>query len=434
MKIAFFNRVITPEIGADLAGYGIGWHSVMKLDDLHLCGLLVDDGENKVLLASFDLLGLDEWYIRKIRKACADLLQISEESVLLTCTHTHNGPETRSLAPHPDQLNQPYLDWLETAILDAVSGLTDFCECDVAFYSLRIDENRNRRYVTADNRASFLPHRREMIPISNEFADKELGILCFFNTDDKRPVYVIGNYAAHPLAGHGPGLGGLRISADYPGAFRDYVRNETGAECMFISGAAGDLVPKEDELGSDAFQQMGMRLGKAALGAIIDAQRNPGRFFMKDARVGALIQTFRVPLRKKYCNQPERLPAKYLNQDEVTLEIQCLAIGDVCFVGVPGELCCELGQEIKWHSPFRRTFIAYDATAYFSYICPGNFLVAGGYEAVSQRFSARGGLALLNTATNAMYELREKLFPDADQVEPYPDYLDPPLVNLPPNK
>jgi neutral ceramidase len=434
MKIAFFNRVITPEIGADLAGYGIGWHSVMKLDDLHLCGLLVDDGENKVLLASFDLLGLDEWYIRKIRKACADQLQISEESVLLTCTHTHNGPETRSLAPHPNQLNRPYLDWLDTTILEAVSNLTDFCECDVAFYSLRIDENRNRRYVTADNRASFLPHRREMIPISNEFADKELGILCFFSTDDKRPVYVIGNYAAHPLAGHGPGLGGLRISADYPGAFRDYVRNETGAECMFISGAAGDLVPKEDELGSDAFRQMGTRLGKAALGAIIDAQRNPGRFFMKNARVGALIQTFRVPLRKKYCNQPERLPAKYLNQDEVTLEIQCLAIGDVCFVGVPGELCCELGQEIKWHSPFRRTFIAYDATAYFSYICPGNFLVAGGYEAVSQRFSARGGLALLNTATNAMYELREKLFPDADQVEPYPDYLDPPLVNLPPNK
>lgn len=203
---------------------------------------------------------------------------------------------------------------------------------------------------------------------------------------------------------------------------------------MFISGAAGDLVPKEDELGSDAFRQMGLRLAKAAIGGMIDAQRNPGRFTMKNACVGALIRSFRVPLRKKYRNQPAKLPAEYLDQDDVTLDVQCVAIGDVCFVGVPGELCCELGQEIKWHSPFRRSFIAYDATAYFSYISPGNFLVAGGYEGLSQRFSARGGLALLNAATDAMYDLREKLFPNVDHDEPYPDYLELPLVNISPNQ
>jgi len=433
VKIAFFKQVITPEIGVDLAGYGIGWRSVSILDDLHARGLLIDDGESKILLISFDLLGLDEWYIRKIRQQCAQILQISQESILLTCTHTHNGPETRSLAGHPEQLNRQYLDWLEAKILVAVSKLDDLQECEVAFYSMQVDENRNRRYVSADNRSIFVPHRREMLPISNEFADKELGIVCFFKPGCKTPIYVIGNYAAHPLAGHAPGLGGLRISADFPGVFCKYVSDETGAGCMFISGAAGDLVPKEDELGSDAFRQMGTRLGKAAIGGVIDALRNPGRFVMKNAKVGSLAHTFRVPLRKKYCDTPARLPEPYLKRNDVELEIQCVAIGDICFVGVPGELCCELGQEIKWHSPFRRTFIAYDATAYFSYICPANFLVAGGYEAVSQRFSARGGLLLLNTASDAMFELREKIFPDSDQQEPYPDYLDGPLVNLPPN-
>ena len=116
---------------------------------------------------------------------------------------------------------------------------------------------------------------------------------------------------------------------------------------------------------------------------------------------------------------------------EVSLEIQCLSVGDVCFVGVPGELCAELGQEIKWHSPFRRTFIAYNATAYFSYIVPANFMVSGGYEGSSQRFSARGSLQLVNTAVDAMFELRESLYPS--EGEPYPDGLCLPLVDIPKN-
>ena len=98
------------------------------------------------------------------------------------------------------------------------------------------------------------------------------------------------------------------------------------------------------------------------------------------------------------------------------------------------ELCAELGQEIKWHSPFRRTFIAYNATAYFSYIGPANFFVAGGYEAFSQRFSARGGLELVKTSSDAMFDLREELYPSEEAGDPYPDNCPDTLVNIPPNR
>ena len=114
-----------------------------------------------------------------------------------------------------------------------------------------------------------------------------------------------------------------------------------------------------------------------------------------------------------------------------TTLFRSLAVGDVCFVGVPGELCAELGQEIKWHSPFRRTFIAYNSTAYISYMGPANFLVQGGYEAASQRLTASGGLTLLNTAANALTGLREQLFPSDGT---YPDANPAPLVNLPANR
>lgn len=432
MKIAWFKKNISPEIGAYLAGYGLYDKSVAKADDLFATGLCVDDGERKVLLISFDLLGLDEIYIHDVRQKCAALLNVTPDAVMLTCTHTHTGPETRTLAKSPAQLNKPYLENLEHILCDAVTELKDYHECKAYFYSCQCDENRNRRYTSGDNRGTFTPYRREVVPGCTGFADKELGCLYFFDTKTNLPIYAIGNYAAHPLAGHAPGLGGRRISADFPGVFRDYITANTGAEAMYVSGALGDLVPKEDELGMDAVQCAGLHLAKEAIGGMVEASRNPLRYKLEDAKVGSSSQYFTVPLREKYKNNPERLPAPYLGKDDVTLEIQCLAIGDICFVGVPGELTTELGQEIKWHSPFRRTFIAYNATAYFSYIVPANFMVAGGYEALSQRFDARGGLKLVQTASDATFALREKLYPS--QGEPYPNNCSNELVNILPNK
>ena len=360
-------------------------------------------------------------------------MQVPESAVMLTCTHTHTGPETRTLAAAPDHLNKAYLEQLQLIITHAVSKLGDFKECQVRFYSANCDENRNRRYTSGDNNSTFTPHRREFVNLRNGFADKELGVICFRDPQTGDPLYVIGNYAAHPLAGHSPGIGGKRISADFPGAFREYVARNTNAEVMFVSGAAGDMVPIEDELGDEAARNMGVNLAKEAIGGIVESGRNPARYAMPEAKLGHAIAAFTVPLRKSYRNVTKKLPAPYMGKDDVTLELQTISIGDVAFVGVPGELCAELGQEIKWHSPFRRTFIAYCSTAYFSYICPANFLVSGGYEGSSQRFSARGGLKLVNCAVDMLFDLHEELYP-SDPEDPYPDCHQSKLVNILPNQ
>ena len=431
MKIAWFKKVITPELGTLIAGYTAGDVSVAKLDDLMATGLCLDDGRSRSLLVSLDLLALDGWYIRSLREKCAALLNTRPEQILFSCTHNHSGPEAATpLAPNSDKLNRPFIERLEKIILQSVQKLSGFRECAAGFYSCRCDENRNRRYVSADNRASFTPHRREVVPLALEYADRELGELCFFDPATGDPLYLVGNYAAHPLAGHSPGLGGMRFSADYPGYFRNYVTAQTGAECMFISGAAGDMVPREDELGIDAASGMGIRLAKAAIGGMIDCQRNWKRFQIAEPVLGGKIRSFTVPIRRKF---QKRVPPEYQGKTEVTLEIQCFSIGDICLVGMPGEVCAELGQEIKWHSPFRKAFIAYYATSDFSYMCPANFLVSGGYEGNTQQFGSLGGLTLVNTAVAAMFELRRELFPDAPDDEPYPDRLDRPLVDLPPN-
>ncbi len=399
-----------------------------------MTGLCCDDGENRILLVSFDLLALDAWRIARLRRTCGDLLGIPECGVMLTCTHNHSGPQTITEAGHENLLNTRYLEKLEKTLLAETAALKNkFRPADVYFYSMQVDENLNRRYTTSDNVASFLPHRAECRPIAKGVADQELGSIIFLDPETQLPVYVIGNYAAHPLAGHAPGLGSLRFSADFPGAFRNYVLSETGAECMFVSGAAGDMIPREDELGSKAAEDMGERLGKAMVRSMVDAPRNPGRFKLDPPRVGSLLRNFSAPLRYTWRNNPAKLTKEYRGRDDIQMQFQCLAVGDICFIGVPGELCAELGLELKWHSPFRRTFIAYEATGYIDYICPANFFVAGGYEPKSHRFSARSTIDFVKAGVDALFDLHESMYP-SPAGKPYPDGLDLPLVSIPPNR
>jgi len=414
MKISWFKQNITPEIGVLVSGYSMVDVSFSKWNDLYMTGLLADDGERKVLLVSFDLQCLDVKYIQKFRQECGAILGIPPEAVMLTFTHTHGGPQTNSEAGYADHLNLPYLDFLEKQLLAACRELIEKpqqVECNTYFYSTKVDVNKNRRVCTADNYAAFLPHRAELRHLADGFTDQELGCVLFYPVNSQFPAFVIGNYAAHPLAAHSPGTGGRRISADYPGVFCDYVTSETGAACMFVSGACGNMIPKKDELGSEGTRQMGIELAEGIFRGMLDATRNQARFRMKAPKVGALCRTLRVPLRPSFRDNKSLLSDWDLGKKEVDLEIQCLAIGDVCFVGVPGEWCAELGAEVKWHSAFRKAFIAFAATSYQEYMCPGNFLLQGGYEAQRHHFAARYSIAMVKTAVDATYELRDQLYP-----------------------
>ena len=437
LKAAWFVRDISCKVGTTLAGYGENDISVAKLDDLQLNGLALDDGGMKILLMSFDLIGMDVDLIARMRHACAEALGIEDRNVMLTCTHTHGGPHVRRYSrtgayksdpfSRFEDIDSEYVAFLESVTLDAVRQLVadgKWRECRVGFFSSQCDENRNRRYTTVDNCASFIALRRTLHGISTGIADKELGTVALFDAQTKRPLYVIGNYAAHPLASHAPGKGGLRITADFPGFYRRYVESETGAVAMFVSGACGDLVPKHDELGVSGARKVGESLAMASVAAILDIQRNAERFMMDKPRLGANMTTMESRLRAPY--------RKFSGHDTGKMDVQVLSIGDVAFVGVPGELVNELGLEIKWHSPFKRRFIAYCATDYMGYISTLNQVAAGGYEPTDQRFASRDTLRLVVTAQDALLDLRARVFPeDGAGEDPYPDNLALPLLNLP---
>ena len=57
-----------------------------------------------------------------------------------------------------------------------------------------------------------------------------------------------------------------------------------------------------------------------------------------------------------------------LGRGDLPVEQICLALGDSALLTFPGELYTEIGQYIKAHSPFRRTFVIGLANGYVGYI------------------------------------------------------------------
>ncbi len=84
------------------------------------------------------------------------------------------------------------------------------------------------------------------------------------------------NYACHPTT---LAWENTLISPDYVGAMRELIERATGAPCVFLQGASGDLGPREGYVGDVAVaDRNGRQLGYAALAAL-EALPPPGTRF-----------------------------------------------------------------------------------------------------------------------------------------------------------
>src|SRR5262249_19023066 len=89
--------------------------------------------------------------------------------------------------------------------------------------------------------------------------DRELLVLRVEDTKGKVIAHAV-NFAAHPTMQE---TKTLKFSADYPGAMAELVEKETGAPCLFLQGAAGDLSTNPgDNPGPEKF---GQALGREVL-------------------------------------------------------------------------------------------------------------------------------------------------------------------------
>jgi hypothetical protein len=267
----------------------------------------------------------------------------------------------------------------------------------------------NRRFFLTNEAYLSIPGNKQLVPIAPEHTDKELGIIGFCEPGTKRPFGLILNYTMHPLtAGHTSPL----LSADVPGVVRELIKESMQCLTCYITGATGDNHPKAPEAGFAETQRVGQVLATQAMQRSYDAFKikEPVRLKCLTRSVPLKLRTYEEFQAIALHNEGENAITENLKRVEkpgemVDVEFSLLAIGPVLLIGIPGELLAELGSVLKWFSPFKRTYIMYQATDSLDYIAHPNAYQWGGFEIMCGQLSPTAVRPLINAIIDAAEEL-----------------------------
>src|SRR5207302_1370572 len=211
---------ITPPIGFAMWGYGARHDRPSEgvLDPLQARALVIAVDKERIAIVSLDLgrapTRESTAAIRARVKAATGI-----EHLFLVGSHTHHGPVIEvDTWPNPQK---SYVRELETKLADLIIGAArQLRPARLGVAAREVPFNRNRHSKRPDK------------PV-----DRELLVLRVEDLEG-RPIAHAVNFAAHPTM-HPAST--LKFSADYPGALAGLVEKETGAPCLFLQGAAGDL-------------------------------------------------------------------------------------------------------------------------------------------------------------------------------------------------
>ncbi len=247
--------------GATERWFARGVHRPLTGTALAIAG---DGVDRPLLLVTLDL---GWWRARadaeKLRLALCGALSLPEENLIVHLTHTHAGPMLDSAAP-PEanpQATAAYLHALQMAcIAGAKAALGDLRESTLLFHTGTCGLATQRDFPDPDDPGRILTGYHPDAP-----ADDTLLVARIFDDSNKTRATLV-NYACHPTT---LAWDNDLVSPDFPGAMRELVETSTGAPCLFLQGASGELAPCEQYTGDPATaDRHGRVLGHAALGLL----------------------------------------------------------------------------------------------------------------------------------------------------------------------
>lgn len=267
--------------------------------------------------------------------------------------------------------------------------------------------------------------------------DHEVQVLRIDGTDGQ-PLAAVVDYACHPII-VGPDCD--QITPDFPGVVKQLVERATGAPCLFLQGAAGNIGPIRGVAsgGLREYKRLGAVLGHEASRIWWEIETEPRReryagtlesgaplAMYEDEPLAARPATIRVGTRAmnlplKELPPPEALAAGYdehvaqltnlratggsdeairwetmgakrtamraqlsrqlQGQTHRALEAQAFVLGDeIALIAMPGEPFAEIGMGVKRDSPFKYTLFSGYSNVGWAYIPTADAYPLGGYE------------------------------------------------------
>ncbi len=255
---------ITPPPGVWMGGYAFRPCGATGIhDELYARALVADNGRNRLVLVTADLIALDFDLVTRVREGIAAQLDTTSSSVMLNCSHTHGGPLTQSFRAMgtPDS---PYMDILARKLIGVARQAADTLQpVHFTYGEAAAQIGVNRRRSGIDGRAGHQPDYGGLVlPL--------VQTVCVQRADG-RTLALLFSHACHPTT-----LGGdnLQITAEWPGMAAEHLKNimnrdgdeggwAPGALPLFVQGCCGDINPYRRGAW-DAIAEQGAQVGGAA--------------------------------------------------------------------------------------------------------------------------------------------------------------------------
>ncbi|MCL2512685.1 MAG: neutral/alkaline non-lysosomal ceramidase N-terminal domain-containing protein [Oscillospiraceae bacterium] len=246
-----------------MAGYSMYKPTRGILDTIYAHAIWIDDksGKGGVVFVSLDAVGMSNRDILIIRKCLKPFCERTGcRSVQITCTHTHAGIDTLGFwgpLPKTGQTTE-HMNIVRDSIIYS---------CETAYASRR----DGALYLGSVEVEGIQGDGRTPVVYS-----KALTRLRFAPSDGSREIFLI-NFAAHPETLSDENV---MISADYTTYFREKIRDTTGADTIFFSGALGGMITTADKgsnMGEriERTKEIGCELADCALGIKDEKRLSP---------------------------------------------------------------------------------------------------------------------------------------------------------------
>jgi neutral ceramidase len=429
---------ITPPLGIAHAGWGAQLHQRAAGVDLPLwaTALALSDGDETVVIVDIDLIYLWDTEVPGAMEATRRLTGLPESHIRLAYTHTHSGPINGAT----------WSSWVKEGA-EMVPAYDAIIEQQVAGVARQaLGRLRPARIVAGSGEAAINVNRRFRRPEDGAVicgrnwdgpVDRQLQLLRIDGLDGA-PLAAVVNYACHPIT---VGPDSELLTPDYPGVLKRVVEQSTGATCLFLQGATGDIGPIKGVArnGEREYRRLGHILGHEAsrIWWELEPQQRRDRYagtlesgsplaiyedeLLPDADATLRVGTSELSLPLKqfaplaelegasrtHVERLDRLRAEGGDAADIlaetmlakrtamradlarrneghthrTVTLQTFTIGDsIALPTVPGEPFCEIGMAVKAGSPFAHTLFTGYSNIGWAYIPTADAYPLGGYE------------------------------------------------------
>jgi neutral ceramidase len=441
---------LDPPASLAMLGYGnrVGLNAGVH-DDLAAQALVLSDGANKVAIAGVDVLAIGIRIADNVRERVAAGTGIPADSILVCATHTHSAPAFNIFAtPRADAkpAEGRDLEW-ERALPDKIASAIIQAAEKLESAILR---SASAPFTLGVHRRLIRPHRQVQIAANRSGPfDAEVEALGAYRPDGTAIAFLM-NYPCHGVV---LCEDNLLYSRDWPGFAMNEIESAAAAGggsrpiSIFIQGATGNIDPRSRG-NFEVAEQHGRAMGRAAFDALdrapsisdgkIETRRIALNLRLKDlsaelavardcaAQTQSSLDNHRggtgyqlKRLRDHHAQSIAALNALEVLEEqnrrdrrvnmttrELATAMTLVTIGNLAFVGIPGELFVELGLALKANPHFARTFVAGYCNDLIGYIPTRAAYPEGGYEVDTARIAAGSGETIVDTALSALAAMR----------------------------